>query len=257
MKTKKRIAANDPQPTTEISEPTERAAISPAFISSHLDDYGLTPSELRVYCHLSRRAGKDGKAWPALSSMAQVCKLETKTVKRTLKNLVEYGMIGKKERKGNTSIYWLQPYETWQPHPKGTRGAKRTTTPPKRNPNHLAQKAPPEGYPLKVIQEGSSIVRSEDIAEEIYFIYPKKVGKPKAKAEIRKALRTNLPEYLKDRTAAFAKTQNGDLKYCPHPSTWFSQARFNDDPSTWTTNTRPEKPAHELTNKEILQQAIS
>lgn len=72
-----------------------------------------------------------------------------------------------------------------------------------------------------------------DFVEEIYAAYPLKVGKPKALAAIQKQLHSTPPEKLLELTKAYAKTRNGNLEFVPHPSTWFNQQRFNDDPSTW------------------------
>jgi hypothetical protein len=45
----------------------------PIFIHSELDDLGLTPEAFRVYCHLVRRAGSKGQAFPSMRSMGEKC----------------------------------------------------------------------------------------------------------------------------------------------------------------------------------------
>ena len=71
-------------------------------------------------------------------------------------------------------------------------------------------------------------------AVSIYEAYPCKVARKKAIESIEKAIRQGAnPEVLLDKTTAFAALWNGDLTYCPNPTTWFNQERFNDDPSTW------------------------
>lgn len=81
-------------------------------------------------------------------------------------------------------------------------------------------------------------------ASDIYDAYPRKVGRPKAIAEITKALKkTPFPDLLA-KTQAFAKAQIGaDPQFIPHPATWFHQERFNDDPSTWQRNVNGKTPA--------------
>lgn len=77
--------------------------------------------------------------------------------------------------------------------------------------------------------------RERDFAEEIYQAYPKRVGKPAAKLKIKKALAEVPFERLLELTIAYAQAVNGqDPQFVPHPATWFNQARYNDDPSTWT-----------------------
>ncbi len=70
-------------------------------------------------------------------------------------------------------------------------------------------------------------------AADIYAEYPLKVGKPVALAAIEKQMKETPAEKLLERTKLFASTRNGDLEFVPHPSTWFNQQRFNDDPATW------------------------
>ena len=43
------------------------------FVHSELDDLPLTPEAFRVYCHLVRRAGRDGEAFPSFTSIARHC----------------------------------------------------------------------------------------------------------------------------------------------------------------------------------------
>lgn len=75
-------------------------------------------------------------------------------------------------------------------------------------------------------------------AEDIYNAYPLKVGRPDAIREIKKCFGEFGQSFLLERTVAFAKARNGDTDFCPHPSTWFHQHRFNDDPETW----KPKQP---------------
>ncbi|MEW6160159.1 MAG: hypothetical protein AB1813_22230, partial [Verrucomicrobiota bacterium] len=83
--------------------------------------------------------------------------------------------------------------------------------------------------------------------EEIYDQFPLKAGKPTALRAIAKCLKEFSADYLMERTKAFAKARNGDLKFCPYPATWFNQRRFQDDPSTWVPRaaTNKQTPDHE------------
>lgn len=99
-------------------------------------------------------------------------------------------------------------------------------------------------------------VQGEDFSERIYQAYPLKVGKPAALKAIRKALTKETPEALLKATVAFCAARNGNLDFCPHPSTWFNQERWKDDSSTWARNepapnghpngTQPHKSAEEI-----------
>ncbi len=77
--------------------------------------------------------------------------------------------------------------------------------------------------------------------ELIYRMYPRKVAKPKAIAAIKKAIKSEGYDDIERATQLFAALWDGvsakDKTFCPHPATWFSQERYNDEPDTWT---RPE-----------------
>lgn len=79
-------------------------------------------------------------------------------------------------------------------------------------------------------------------AEEIYKLYPRKVGRPAALRAIMKALKTVSFAELKRRTVVFALAwDNCDTTYCAYPATWFGQERYNDDESTWAPRRQPER----------------
>jgi hypothetical protein len=76
--------------------------------------------------------------------------------------------------------------------------------------------------------------RQQEMAEAIYQAYPKHEAKPPALAAIRKAMRSHNPEFLLERTRAYATAISWqERQYIPLPATWFNQERFNDDPENW------------------------
>lgn len=80
-------------------------------------------------------------------------------------------------------------------------------------------------------------------AHDIYACYPRKVGKPDAIREIDRAI-AKFPDLdIRAQTVAFAGRWEGhSLQYCPYPSTWFHQERFNDNPDTWGPHGGPQQP---------------
>lgn len=74
-----------------------------------------------------------------------------------------------------------------------------------------------------------------DDAENIYDLYPRKVGKKPAIQKIAAAIKQFGVQKVMEATKIFASAWVGatDLNFCPHPATWFGQHRFNDDPATW------------------------
>lgn len=74
-------------------------------------------------------------------------------------------------------------------------------------------------------------------AEAIYALYPRKVGRAAALKAIEKAIASNPPQMVYERTKAYALAVQSwsehDQQFIPHPATWYNQERFHDDPSTW------------------------
>jgi hypothetical protein len=83
--------------------------------------------------------------------------------------------------------------------------------------------------------ENKTIGQPTDVfALQIYEAYPRKVAKKAALKSIKSALKAVSPEALLEKTVAYAKAVEGaDMQFVPHPSTWFNQERYNDDPNTW------------------------
>jgi hypothetical protein len=88
--------------------------------------------------------------------------------------------------------------------------------------------SPPKG---DCVKESQSLLDAQ--CEQIYAEYPRKVGKPTALRAIRRACARFSFEHLLERTRLYARTVNAPQEFIPHPSTWFNQHRFSDDPSTW------------------------
>jgi hypothetical protein len=210
------------------------------FVHSLIDDRGLSPAQFRVLGHIARRAG-NGKAWPAISSIAKVCKLSPKTVRSALKFLKTARLISEEKRSGSTNLYALTQPAQWKPSPLPI-----DTTPPHSAPGidckggptnpdqpHPSQSDIGEGDPLKELQEGNPKTQSTGLAETIYQEYPKKVGRPTALKAIQKAVKMHGFEHVLAKTKLFAETCKLDRQFFPHPATFFNQERYNDSPDTW------------------------
>lgn len=75
-------------------------------VNSVIDDFGLTSEEFRVYAHLAgRRASSDGVAWPAVTSVAFVCRLHRDTVYRVLRSLESKGLVVRESVRGRANRY--------------------------------------------------------------------------------------------------------------------------------------------------------
>lgn len=96
----------------------------------------------------------------------------------------------------------------------------------------------PDEMPFVVEKEKNVSATMIDL---IYAAYPFKAGKPAAIRAIKAVIKKGASaSFVLARTQAYAAAVKGSRRMIPHPSTWFNQERFNDDPSTWTTNGKPE-----------------
>jgi len=83
---------------------------------------------------------------------------------------------------------------------------------------------------------------TDEVVEEIYQAYPRKVAKPDALKAISRALKRGIkaPDLLA-KTQAYAGTvanwPEADKTFIPHPASWFNRERYNDDPATWGRGT--------------------
>lgn len=88
----------------------------------------------------------------------------------------------------------------------------------------------------------ASSTNVEEYISAIYAEYPKKVSKPQALRAIRKALKSTDPEFLLNKTKAYADARDcADPQFTPNPATWFNGERYNDDPRTWVSEAKTER----------------
>lgn len=70
-------------------------------------------------------------------------------------------------------------------------------------------------------------------AEEIYNLYPLKVGKKVGIDAIKKALKKTSKAVLIEAVTAYAEAKKLDPNFTANPATWFNQERWLDDRSAW------------------------
>lgn len=85
--------------------------------------------------------------------------------------------------------------------------------------------------------------------DEVWALYPRKVGRRKAETIIKTLISKNPPAFgreLLEKVKAYAEAVRrwpaGQEQFIPHPSTWFNRGSYDDDPATWVrtnTNGRP------------------
>jgi hypothetical protein len=209
-----------------------------------------------AYARLAQHAGKNGKCFPKQQTLAAELGVSERMANEYIRILVKFGLI-EKERPGlgmsNRYFFLDHPWIKEGPA-EARRGSdqKRKESSASDQQNSAGQDRPkasssiieeihqemnqgirvhPHSPPKGDYREDTACVLTQE--EEIYSVYPKKVGKPVALRAIRRALAKQPFSYLLERTKLYAQTCTSPAEFIPHPSTWFNQERFNDDPTTW------------------------
>ncbi|PSB41802.1 hypothetical protein C7B80_29550 [Cyanosarcina cf. burmensis CCALA 770] len=82
-------------------------------VLDRLDEFGLSPNQFRIYCHLFKNA-VDGVVSESSESIAQVCRLTRITVLRVLSQLAQMHLIECDRAAGKKSVFHLMPYSSWR-----------------------------------------------------------------------------------------------------------------------------------------------
>lgn len=88
----------------ELTTPSS-GATKTFFVGSGVDDSGLNVYQFRILGHLHRRAGKNGRAFPSVASMAATCQIGERVVRRTLQELLDQSLITATKRPGRSTVY--------------------------------------------------------------------------------------------------------------------------------------------------------
>lgn len=200
---------------------------------------------------LADYANEQGICYPSIKTLSLKTSLDRKTVIRCLAQLEEDRLIRDTGKTcGSTNqvkVYALNPnspkngtvstskspvFPIEQSRFSHEQSQKRDTEPISNRTDGTTSTTPDgvEGDSLKKKKE-----EEEEAAVEIYGLYPRKIGRPAALKQIKRALKKYPRDKLMDATAKFAECWLGspDMQFCPHPATWFHNERFNDDPATW------------------------
>ena len=83
---------------------------------------------------------------------------------------------------------------------------------------------------------------AEELADDIYKLYPRHIGRGAARKAIEKALKKVSKDVLIEATVAYAQAVSRwpaveRALYVPHPATWFNRESWADDRKTWDRGT--------------------
>ena len=147
------------------------------FVHSKIDDLGLSVYAFRVYAHFARRASNpSGCAWPAISTIAEVCKIGETKVREALRELEDCKMIVREARPQKSYLVRITPPSVWR-HEGVVRHANPSPREPSatrtlRHANQGGSPHEPEVYPLKETRTAEEDEVAESNKREIERVPP-------------------------------------------------------------------------------------
>jgi len=190
-------------------------------------DSGLSHAAIRLYAILAKFAdSQTGQAFPGRTRLSKELGCGLKTVDRCVAELVEFGAVRKTQRVSDghyqSSLYTVMRVKPGEPilAPRVTSDATpRHGRPDPVSPvTHRTITTKPE--PLK---------NTNDSFEEFWKLYPRKVGKGKARAAFEKALVKTDVKTILDGVVKYGKNDGAkDVEFVAHPTSWLNGERWDD-----------------------------
>jgi Helix-turn-helix domain len=221
------------------------------FIMSQVWAHSKSTGSARlVLLAIADFADDHGKAYPSVETLAKKAAISERTAQYAIRELVTLGELCVEENAGRRgcNLYGVQNLQGCKTQRKGVQDT--TDKGCKIEHKGVQTVAPePSGTVSRTVSEPSLSNVSPPVhlvtSEQIYAQYPNKVGKPAALKKIEAAMKKHPASFLLTATEAFklatASWPQSERRFIPHPSTWFNQERFNDDPLTWQREGQREK----------------
>ena len=210
---------------------------------------GLKPAtKIVLYWIADHHNSETGACFPSLSKLADECEMSKRAVQGHIDTLSQAGLIQRLQRSRTNGSQTSNGYSlnlTKQPWQNLPPPLAESATPPWQNlpahnlvTNNLG----------KLTSKNTAI--SEELFEDLWSIYKKKVGKGQARKAYTAALRKvehdkihlALVEYVRS-------TQGDDKKYLPHLSTWLNGERWDDE--------LQEKSLQDMTSEQQIHEILN
>jgi DNA-binding transcriptional regulator YhcF (GntR family) len=207
-----------------------------AIIDEWVLDLDISDRALRLYAILMRYADKDThKAFPSRKTLAERLKCSPASVDRASMELVEAALMSKEQRYNNSLVYTLHtssPVTTPIITHDDTLSSPVTTAISTGDDLTITTKREPKEQELL-----------NDIStkfDQFWEVYPRKVGKGKARQAFEKALeKTDIDTILAGVQAYVHHEGYNDMEFIAHPTSWLNGERWDDE---YETPMRKETP---------------
>jgi DNA-binding MarR family transcriptional regulator len=140
--------------------------IQHAYLFQILETRNLPPAEKVLLIYLASYAGKDGKCWPSVETLARDCEVSTRTVRRNLNKLAERELLSSEATHADgrqaSNLYTLHLQEVLLPsirrpdHGDGVTACRgdNTSAPPDKNDTGGVTNCQPKEVKEKITQGG-------------------------------------------------------------------------------------------------------
>jgi hypothetical protein len=213
-----------------------------SYYPGFVERFGISVNSTVLLCYIAWKTFPDElDGWKPISSesISKATGLSVKEQATARKQLVQAGLVEEYyARLKHSLMFRLLKKEVIEKWPFAERADAQT---PKGQmaiiPNGVSS-IQLEGN-RRELDKTTEVQKPEVLAASVYEAYPRKVSRPKAIAAINAASErckidlASLLEKTKQMAGVWSGASKADLAFCPHPTTWFNQERFNDDPSTW------------------------
>jgi hypothetical protein len=186
---------------------------------------GLKPAtKIVLYWIADHHNSETGACFPSLSTLADECEMSKRAVQAHIDALVCAGVVRRLQRKRSNGSQTSNGY------------ALNLTKQPWQNlPPPLAESATPPWQNLPALNLGTNNlgnITSKDMSifDDLWKIYPKKVGKGTARKALAKALTKAPIDQIQHSLSLFVRSWgNQDKKFMPHLATWLNGERWDDE----------------------------
>mgnify|MGYP000333036355 CR=1 FL=1 len=186
---------------------------------------GIKPAtKIVLYWIADHHNSETNACFPSLSTLADECEMSKRAVQDRIECLAQIGLIKKIERSRTNGSQTSNGYSL-----------NLTKQPWQNLPPPLAESASPPVQnlpPHNLVSNNHVNITKKNMAifDDLWNIYPKKVGKGTARKALAKAMAKAPIDQIQLSLALFVRAWGSqDKKFMPHLSTWLNGERWDDE----------------------------
>ena len=205
---------------------------------------GLKPATKIVLIYLSDRHNPDYGCFPSVARLAVDCEMSERSVHYHIDELERRGLISRRQRTKANGIKTSNDYTLHMRENPDLQNLQ----------NGTAKSAVSDLQNLQSNLVSNNHVKDNlknmAIFDDLWKMYPKKVGKGQARKAFTAALRKVEHDKIHLALVDYVRsTQGDDKKYLPHLSTWLNGERWDDE--------LQEKSLQEMTSEQQIQEILN